>query len=173
MQGKYLTTDFSVLERKAGEMKVVQAGRLTEKTCVLNISVGVHSRGKQSTSDKRKVVSTMALHNQVEAALLYSHRAGVCTPMLLPIRKSEVLLAYAWVKGPSLHSELWGVNQSQPSPQLFDEFHSSRIYEVPATCKTLYHELKFEKKLSKTLLPLINNPWARRVTLFIKWWAEA
>lgn len=68
----------------------------------------------------------MALHNQVEAALLCSHRAGVYTPMLLPLLKSEVFIAYARVKGPSMHSELWGVNQNQPSPQLFDEFHSGK-----------------------------------------------
>ena len=125
----------------------------------------------------------MALHNQVEAALLCSHRAGVCTPMLLPILKSEVLPAYAWVKGPSLHSELWGVNQSQPLPQLFDKFHSLRIYEVPATCKTLYHELKFKKNSQKLYYPwsitleqeewlLLSSDELRPKEVLWQWWDE-
>ena len=61
MQGKYFTTDFSVLERKVGEMKVVRAGRLAETTCLLNISVGVRSRVKQSTPTFQQKKS--CLHN--------------------------------------------------------------------------------------------------------------
>lgn len=109
-------------------MKVVRAGRLAEKTCLLNISVGVHSRVKQSTPSFRQKKS--CLHHGTP----YPGRGrpslfpqGRCLhPDIVTFTKVRGVSCICQSKG-SQHAQ-WALrSESEPAlPQLFDEFHSGK-----------------------------------------------